>query len=397
MKRTKRNILTTTLAVALSVALPSAAFAAPTPTASPTPSAKDRLRAQQAKDAAFNELLRKTDGLRQAADQALYKLNSELYAATLRLEAAQRTADAARRRLVVVQAELRKAIAELKAAKEMLASRVAHIYMIGPTGYMPFVLGAADINEAMMAEVYGDRVLRADSDAVTRFRRAERAVRLKEAEARELKHRMDAQLASAKLEQEALKDLRDRQAYLRTSLFTNMKDRVAELAKLADSKNPFAAVLAAFSSTGTGFTEVIREAQQGQSDPIYSAHWLRKPVPGDVSQSFGWRTHPVYGYLSFHTGVDLRADYGDKILPAQNGRVIDVGYFGPYGLTVLVDHGGSIATTYSHMSRIDVQPGDIVSTRSVLGLVGSTGWSTGPHVHFEVRTRGVPQEPTRWF
>jgi len=401
MGNSRRSIATTILAVALALVVPASALAAPSPSPSSSPSKvdldKQKLREQQAKDAEFNKMLQESDQLRQAADQALAKISSDLYLANLRLEQAKRDAEVAKKKLVIVQAELKKAREELAAAKTQLASRAAHLYIIGPSGITTFVLGAADINEAMMADAYGSRVLKADSSAVNDFRAAEKKVARKEAEASALKHKMDSQLNSAQLEQQALQDLQNRQQYLRASLFTNMKDHVAELSKLARSGNPFATVLAAFSSTGTGFAQLIRDAQEGQSDPVYSPHWLRKPVPGDISQGFGWRTHPVFGYLSFHTGVDIRADYGDPIHPAQNGRIIDVGYFGPYGLTVLVDHGSSLATVYSHMSRIDVAPGDLVSVRTVLGQVGSTGWSTGPHVHFEVRATGVPQEPTRWF
>jgi murein DD-endopeptidase MepM/ murein hydrolase activator NlpD len=392
----RRGFASTVAALALAVALPVSAMAAPSP--SPTPSSKlDQDRAKLRDQKAFNELLQKTDVLRQAADQALAKLNSDLYLATLRLEQARRDASVARTKLDIAMAELRKARLDLSAAKVQLASRATHLYIIGPTGILPFVLGARDINDAMMADAYGNRVLAADSDAVTHLRAAERRVAAAEAVAASIKHRMDAEFSSAQLEQQSLQDLRDRQAYLRFSLFSDMKNHVAELSKLVNSSNPFAAVLAAFSSTGTGFTQEIRDAQEGQPDPIFTPHWLRKPVPGNVTQGFGWRTHPVFGYLSFHTGVDLAANYGDPVHPAQNGRVIDVGYFGPYGNTILIDNNGSIATLYCHLSKILVAPGDIVSVRTVIGEVGSTGWSTGPHLHFEVRTNGNPVEPTRWF
>ncbi len=120
---------------------------------------------------------------------------------------------------------------------------------------------------------------------------------------------------------------------------------------------------------------------------------LQRPVPGTVSSNFGFRRHPILGYNRFHRGVDFRAGYGTPILAATDGRVAAAGWAGGYGKQVRIAHPGGLMTSYSHMSRIVAQPGSVVQQGQVIGYVGSTGLSTGPHLHYELYRNGVPIDP----
>ena len=108
------------------------------------------------------------------------------------------------------------------------------------------------------------------------------------------------------------------------------------------------------------------------------------PVPASITSAFGWRTHPISGASSFHAGTDLAAPLGTPVLATFPGQVETAGYMGGYGLAVLLQHQqGQIATRYAHLSKVYVQPGQWVSQGTIIGLVGSTGNSTGPHLHYE--------------
>lgn len=120
---------------------------------------------------------------------------------------------------------------------------------------------------------------------------------------------------------------------------------------------------------------------------------LTRPVPGAVSSNFGLRRHPILGYSRMHRGMDFRAGYGTPILAATDGRVIGAGWAGGYGQQVKIAHPGGLMTTYSHMSRIAARPGTVVRQGQVVGYVGSTGLSTGPHLHYELYRNGVPINP----
>jgi len=121
---------------------------------------------------------------------------------------------------------------------------------------------------------------------------------------------------------------------------------------------------------------------------------LRRPIPGAaIGSTFGPRVHPIFGTVRMHTGLDFRAGAGTPILAAGGGTVVYAGPRGGYGNTVVIDHGNSLATLYAHQSAIYVSVGATVAPGQVIGAVGSTGFSTGPHLHFEVRLGGTPVNP----
>lgn len=117
------------------------------------------------------------------------------------------------------------------------------------------------------------------------------------------------------------------------------------------------------------------------------------PVMGEITSPFGWRMHPVLGYERFHAGLDVGADYGTAIHAAERGTVIFAGWYGGYGNAVIIDHGGAITTLYAHASELYVVEGQTVQRGQAIAAVGSTGLSTGPHLHFEVRQDGEPTDP----
>jgi murein DD-endopeptidase MepM/ murein hydrolase activator NlpD len=116
-----------------------------------------------------------------------------------------------------------------------------------------------------------------------------------------------------------------------------------------------------------------------------------------VSSEFGWRTHPISGANRQHTGVDFRAAPGTSVYSAEDGTVATAGWNGGYGNLVTVNHGGGVVTYYAHLSSIGVSPGERVGRGQRVGRVGSTGSSTGPHLHFEVRIGGAPQNPMSYL
>jgi len=120
---------------------------------------------------------------------------------------------------------------------------------------------------------------------------------------------------------------------------------------------------------------------------------LMAPVAGRVTSGFGVRHHPILRFARFHGGIDFGAGWGSPIVAAADGTVSATGWAGGYGRQVQVAHGSGIVTTYSHMSGFAASPGETVRQGQVIGYVGSTGLSTGPHLHFEVRVNGRAVDP----
>jgi murein DD-endopeptidase MepM/ murein hydrolase activator NlpD len=147
-------------------------------------------------------------------------------------------------------------------------------------------------------------------------------------------------------------------------------------------------------------TQAIGAGQVGRTaGPAGSGQgWrLAAPVGGPITSPFGTRVHPITGAVRSHAGLDFGAPSGTPVAAAAAGTVTSAGAAGGYGLLVIVDHGGGLTTRYAHLSRLAVAGGLRVTTGQAIGAVGSTGLSTGPHLHFEVHLDGAPQDPARWL
>lgn len=146
--------------------------------------------------------------------------------------------------------------------------------------------------------------------------------------------------------------------------------------------------------------EKEREAALAKAN---SKVWIRGtgifafPSDAPTSSPFGWRIHPILGYRRFHAGLDFAASYGSTIRAADSGTVIFAGWYGGYGKAVIISHSNGITTLYGHSSELYVSEGQAVQKGQAIASVGSTGLSTGPHLHFEVRRDGTPVDPANYL
>jgi murein DD-endopeptidase MepM/ murein hydrolase activator NlpD len=179
--------------------------------------------------------------------------------------------------------------------------------------------------------------------------------------------------------------------------------QTAEVEEAADVVLVQAGNHAAMLRQGNREDELVRSviaacdpAVAAQLQPVAELAW---PLTGlmKVTSPYGERMHPIIGEEAFHRGVDLRANYGSPILASADGVVLYIGSKTTYGNMVVVLHGGGIATVYGHLWKFAVQPYERVQKGQLLGYTGNTGFSTGPHLHFEVRQDGEPTNPLEWL
>jgi len=124
---------------------------------------------------------------------------------------------------------------------------------------------------------------------------------------------------------------------------------------------------------------------------------LTFPTKGILTSGFGNRISPISGTMRFHAGIDIGSDSGTPVVAAAGGEVVQAGYMGGYGYAVIIYHGGGFSTVYGHLSKFAVSTGQKVQRNQIIGYVGSTGYATGPHLHFEVRVNGALQNPFNFF
>ncbi len=143
------------------------------------------------------------------------------------------------------------------------------------------------------------------------------------------------------------------------------------------------------------FEELIKELHKKKN--ILASTPSIKPVIGEISSKFGYRTSPFTGLKEFHSGLDIANKKGTKVIATANGRVSYAGKKLLIGNLITIDHGHGIVTKFGHMNKILVKTGQKIKRGDVIGLMGNTGRSTGPHVHYEVRINGAPVNPTKYI
>lgn len=150
-------------------------------------------------------------------------------------------------------------------------------------------------------------------------------------------------------------------------------------------------------SIGELIQKRIAEERARNGIVILGTGQFNLPSAGPITSGFGYRMHPILGYQRFHAGIDFGADYGSPIMAADRGVVIFAGWYGGYGNSVILDHGNGITTMYAHAQELYVSEGQTVERGKAIAATGSTGLSTGPHLHFEVRKDGEPVDPAGYL
>ncbi|MGB3786673.1 MAG: peptidoglycan DD-metalloendopeptidase family protein [Phormidesmis sp.] len=161
-----------------------------------------------------------------------------------------------------------------------------------------------------------------------------------------------------------------------------------------DSDQLTALILERVSAAGTAGEKIAREEALRAAR---SSGKMLRPTTGPITSQFGKRFHPVLGYSRFHAGTDFGAGHGTPIQAAETGIVIFSGWYGGYGNAIILDHGDGLTTLYGHASKLNVAEGATVRKGDVIAAVGTTGLSTGPHLHFEVRQAGKPVNPMNFL
>jgi murein DD-endopeptidase MepM/ murein hydrolase activator NlpD len=275
-------------------------------------------------------------------------------------------------------------------AQHQLARRLVSVYESDQPDVLAVVLASESISKMMDRLEYLSAISASDQHV------AAQAVRIKArwTAVRKRTHRLlvrvDTETHAVVLRASRVLETRDRLSSTRERLGTERKTQQKTLASVRESKEKW---LADISALQAGSAEITARLRSGgsHSSATPSAAGLIWPVQGVLTSPYGMR----WGRM--HEGIDIGASTGTLIYAAAGGTVVYAGWEGGYGNLTVIDHGNGLATAYGHQSRLAVSNGQTVSRGQVIGYVGSTGHSTGPHLHFEVRVNGAPTDPLAYL
>lgn len=338
----------------------------------------DLQRQAEEQQAKTNEASAKVESV----SERLRQIQEELRVATAEYKEVKGQLDSVEDKISDNTELLQKTEADLKVKNKKLQQRVRDIYINGQISYVDVLFGAKDFADLMTRMDVLKRIIKHDYDLIMKVREEKATVENTRAQLEKDKAEAEVLVADAQAKKAKVEDKESEQQVL---LDQAIYDRDT-------SERMYEEIMAASQEVAN----MIRRSHMssaGYSGAPAGAGGMIWPISGPITSEFGWRTHPIFGTARFHSGLDIGGDYGMPIYAAASGTVIYAGWISGYGNAVIIDHGGGVTTLYGHNDSLNVSEGENVAQGQVIAMCGSTGNSTGPHCHFEVRENGEPVSP----
>lgn len=281
----------------------------------------------------------------------------------------------------VSEKDLTSAEKNLTGRQDMLKTRIRALYERGSVSYLEVLLNAHSFTDLINRLGLLSRVVNQDVAIVE-------TIKTEKAQITEQKTFLESK-------QQEVSGLYSETNQSQTKLASRKSQQSAYKKTLDHDRAAYDASMKGLQATEAALEKLIKAAQKNTPGATNGTGVYVWPTPGysRITSPFGWRKHPIYGTSNFHAGVDIGAPMGAKIVAADAGIVMYAGWLGAYGQVVILDHGKGISTVYAHTSVLLVQTNHRVSKGQQIAKVGSTGMSTGAHLHFEFRVNGAKQNP----
>ena len=288
----------------------------------------------------------------------------------------------AQAKLETLEEELAAAEEKVNTQNENLNARLRNMYKNGSVGFIDVLMDSGSFSEFLNNLSLVEKVYTSDQDVLEELQKAYDEIDAKKKEIETLQAELSESKATMEEQKSSLEADKASVEKKKSEIAADSAETQRELDKLeADAQ---------------ALTSSIRNSGSSSSSSKYNGGIMAWPVPSchTISSGYGGRIHPTTGKYKFHGGLDIPGSYGSAIVAANSGKVIWAGNRGDsYGNYVIIDHGGGVATLYGHSSKVLVSAGQSVSRGQRIANVGSTGRSTGPHCHFEVRINGSRVNP----
>ncbi|MCF6463844.1 peptidase M23 [Clostridium sp. Cult1] len=311
------------------------------------------------------------------------ELDKEMDQAVVELEKVEKELDKLNEDINTTLKELEEAEEKIDGKQDTFNSRLRVMYKNGNVGYLEVLLAAANISDFLTRKDMVQSIVNHDVELIKYMKEQRDIIENKKTE-------LQAKRASVEVARSKLQDRQNdlaKATRAKELLMTELQKDLKKAEEQYDKLNKLAKDIE---------SEIVKRQRV---DGPYSGGVMSWPVPGHtrISSPYGYRIHPVFKTKKLHTGIDIPASRGTNVIAAADGTVIYSGSLGGYGKTIMIDHGGGIVTLYGHNSSLVVSEGTEVQKGDTIAKIGSTGISTGPHCHFEVRKNGSYVDPIPWL
>lgn len=284
-------------------------------------------------------------------------------------------------------------LAEAKAQQaeriKVFRKRLRDIYIAGQVNYLDVLLGAKDFSDFASRMYLLKKVLNQDSELLDNIAKSTKEMNERQQMLDECMRDVRVNERDLAVRKQDLSEVREERAQILYKKNEEKQQAEYEYERLLELSENIASMIREMESNGMiGSAPPAQKPTQQVSK--YRFIW---PCRGEITSYYGWRTHPIFGTTKYHSGMDIAVDYGTPIKAAADGTIVYSGWLGGYGYTIMIDHGGGLVSLYAHNNELAVYEGQYVNQGTVVAYAGSTGWSTGPHCHFEARLHGELTEP----
>ena len=373
---------------------------------------KDKLSSLEDQKAEIKKELDSTASKVSDVEKTRAALQKEITLTKEEIETVKAYIERLQQQIDVKSTELESAQKALEAKEENFSQTVRTTYEQGDTSYLEVLLNSSSFSDLLNRLDIVSTIMDDNKKIVAEYTAAKEDIQQKRDD---LQKTQDEQVQdNLNYKAEELKSSEAQQKALQESLEAYQKEQKAEYERITSEMDTVsdqiaeqsrkeaaaaAAAAAAAKKKGGSSSSSSSSSAGNLSSATLTSGTFTWPLPGytNNSSAYGWRVHPIYGTRKFHKGEDIPAPTGTPIVAAASGTVTTAGWVSGYGNYTVINHGGGVMTAYGHQSAIYVSVGQTVSAGQTIGAVGSTGNSTGPHLHFEVYVNGATQSPMSYF